>query len=151
MDATCPHCGNTFTVKRELGTGRKHPRKKYNENHKAIHDKLSLLHKPVSVSELRVNLNTFGPSIKTKRARKVWEDEDCQSVLSDLVGWGFAAMNRVSGRETWVYALKKPRIILEDAVKKMEVTKAEVNRAGEVTIEAKGKLSMSATDAFFQA
>ena len=103
----CPNCGAYVPCdKRNLGTGRQKPLTGYTANHKAVHYALwtkGWITPPV----VRANLNH--DYIQRKGKRTLWYDADVQTLLSDLVGWGYVEMRRMQGSKKFEYRWKAGR------------------------------------------
>ena len=110
----CPNCDTWVECdKRNIGTGRKVPFGEYGPNHAAIHGVLKRLYDVYGTSEhiqptpssIRQELNRFGPPRQGRRS--MWYDADCQTLLSDLVGWGYVDMTKAQKGRYFVYRFKK--------------------------------------------
>ena len=174
----CSKCGQwTDCDKRNMGTGRQKPLGTYGANHREVHTMLGNAYvsgpqitsgyRPMlpmqqwqTPSSIRHYLN--GHAVLRKGKRTLWYDADVQTLLSDLVGWGYAEMRRVQGSKKYEYRWKsevstialrqawgekkvdKMREVLRDAIQK-ELIDPVLKEAG----LPKGKLKFE--DAFFGA
>jgi hypothetical protein len=104
----CPNCGSSVECdKRLLGTGRQKPLHRYGPNHEAVHKILAWPERWWTVRQIQAQLmNESRPHIGKRDA---WNYVAVQSVVSDLVGWGYANMARVPKSREWKYSFVRPR------------------------------------------
>ena len=93
----CPHChGWVECDKRRMGTGRLKPLTGYTSNHKAVHEQLAVAPFRYFIpTDIRASLNF--KKIARKGKRTLWYDADVQTLLSDLVGWGYGLLGNPEG------------------------------------------------------
>lgn len=106
---TCPSCGAEVPCdKRNMGTGRQKPLTSYNNNHQSIH---AVLEK--NPGHWFTVLDVFmllKQGTEPRRGRRAyWLDSDAQNALSDIVGWGYAEMQRVPKSRRFMYRFKAGR------------------------------------------
>lgn len=109
----CSRCGETTDCpNRNIGTGRQTPLTRYGANHSAV---LSILQSQPSKNwTVRMLQGELGYlKVPHRGKRDAWNYVAVQAVVSDLVGWEYATMQKVPRSREWMYRFVRPHIAIE--------------------------------------